>query len=54
VAHAGEISLLIDMQMIPFAILGAVLWSRHRRSAKAAVHSEADTGVGIAQDCAAA
>ena len=35
VAHAGEISLLIDLQMVPFAILGAVLWSRHRRSAKA-------------------
>jgi glycosyltransferase 2 family protein len=37
VAHAGEISLLIDLQMVPFAILGAVLWSRHRRSAKALV-----------------
>ena len=36
VAHAGEISLLIDLQMVPFAILGAVLWSRHRRSAKGA------------------
>jgi glycosyltransferase 2 family protein len=35
VAHAGEISLLIDLQMVPFAILGAVLWSRHRRSVKA-------------------
>ncbi len=54
VAHAGEISLLIDMQMIPFAILGAVLWTRHRRSTKAVVHAEADTGVAIAQDCAAA
>ena len=35
VAHASEISLLIDLQMVPFAILGAVLWTRHRRSAKA-------------------
>jgi hypothetical protein len=35
VAHAGEISLLVDLQMVPFAVLGAVLWSRHRRSAKA-------------------
>jgi uncharacterized protein (TIRG00374 family) len=32
VAHAGAISVLIDLQMIPFAVLGAVLWSRHRRS----------------------
>lgn len=32
VAHAGEISLLIDLQMVPFAVLGAVLWTRHRRS----------------------
>ncbi|MHB8489761.1 MAG: lysylphosphatidylglycerol synthase transmembrane domain-containing protein [Candidatus Dormibacteria bacterium] len=32
VAHAGAISVLIDLQMIPFAVLGAVLWSRRRRS----------------------
>jgi glycosyltransferase 2 family protein len=32
VAHAGAISVLIDLQMIPFAVLGAVLWTRHRRS----------------------
>jgi uncharacterized membrane protein YbhN (UPF0104 family) len=32
IAHAGAISVLIDLQMIPFAVLGAVLWSRHRRS----------------------
>src|SRR5580704_11236886 len=37
VAHAGAISVLIDLQMLPFAVLGAVLWSRHRRSAKALV-----------------
>jgi hypothetical protein len=34
VAHAGAISVLIDLQMIPFAVLGAVLWSRHRRSSR--------------------
>jgi uncharacterized protein (TIRG00374 family) len=34
VAHAGAISVLIDLQMIPFAVLGAVLWSRHRRSTR--------------------
>jgi uncharacterized membrane protein YbhN (UPF0104 family) len=54
VAHAGEISLLIDMQMIPFAVLGAVLWTRHRRSAKAAVHVEADAGIAAVQDLATA
>jgi uncharacterized protein (TIRG00374 family) len=37
VAHAGEISLLIDLQMVPFAILGALLWSRHRRTARTTV-----------------
>ena len=30
--HAGAISLLIDLQMVPFAILGAVLWMRRRRA----------------------
>ena len=34
VAHAGAISVLIDLQMVPFAVLGAVLWSRHRRSSR--------------------
>jgi uncharacterized membrane protein YbhN (UPF0104 family) len=51
-AHAGEISLLIDLQMIPFAILGAVLWTRHRRSAKVAAHVTA--GVALIQDVARA
>jgi hypothetical protein len=37
VAHAGAISVLIDLQMIPFAVLGAVLWSRHRRSTRSPV-----------------
>ena len=37
IAHAGAISVLIDLQMIPFAVLGAVLWSRHRRSTRSAV-----------------
>ncbi len=36
-SHAVAISLLIDLQMIPFAVLGAVLWTRHRRSVKAPV-----------------
>jgi len=52
VAHAGEISLLIDLQMIPFAILGAVLWTRHRRTA-AAVQKVATATV-LIQDVAPA
>src|SRR5580692_1185544 len=44
VAHAGAISVLIDLQMIPFAVLGAVLWSRHRRSS----HSPAQIAVEVA------
>ncbi|MBV8302332.1 MAG: flippase-like domain-containing protein [Candidatus Dormibacteraeota bacterium] len=35
-AHAGAISLLIDLQMVPFAVIGAALWLRHRRTATAA------------------
>jgi glycosyltransferase 2 family protein len=31
--HAGALSLLVDMQMLPFAVLGAVLWMRRRRGA---------------------
>src|SRR5580698_10392605 len=51
-AHAGEIALLIDLQMVPFAILGAVLWTRHRRSVKAAAPA-ADLVLAV-QDVAAA
>jgi uncharacterized membrane protein YbhN (UPF0104 family) len=29
--HAGALSLLIDLQMVPFAVLGAFLWMRRRR-----------------------
>jgi uncharacterized protein (TIRG00374 family) len=29
--HAGTLSLLVDLQMIPFALLGAVVWMRRRR-----------------------
>lgn len=28
--HAGAVSLLVDLQMVPFAVLGAVLWARRR------------------------
>lgn len=39
-AHAGALAVLIDLQMIPFALFGAVLWMRRRnRGAKLdAVH----------------
>jgi len=29
--HAGTLSILIDIQMVPFALLGAVFWARRRR-----------------------
>lgn len=29
--HAAAISVLVDLQMVPFGILGAMLWMRHRR-----------------------
>jgi len=29
--HAGALSILIDLQMVPFALLGAVFWMRRRR-----------------------
>jgi len=34
-AHAGAVSLLVDLQMIPFAVMGAALWMRHRRNHRA-------------------
>jgi len=36
IAHAGALSLLIDLQMLPFAVLGAGLWMHHRRAARRA------------------
>jgi len=33
-AHAGSLAVLIDLQMVPFALFGAVLWMRRRRSGK--------------------
>jgi glycosyltransferase 2 family protein len=38
-AHAGALAVLIDLQMVPFALFGAVLWMRrrnHRHAAPAA------------------
>lgn len=29
--HAAAMAVLVDLQMLPFAILGAALWMRHRR-----------------------
>jgi glycosyltransferase 2 family protein len=52
VAHAGAISVLIDLQMLPFAVLGAVLWSRHRRSNRSPV--EIAVVVAAAEDSALA
>jgi uncharacterized membrane protein YbhN (UPF0104 family) len=36
-AHAGALSILFDLQMVPFAILGAALWMRRRRMVAAAL-----------------
>jgi uncharacterized protein (TIRG00374 family) len=33
--HAGAISLLVDLQMVPFAVVGAALWMRRRRGSPA-------------------
>jgi len=32
-AHAGALAVLIDLQMVPFALFGAVLWMRRRKVA---------------------
>ena len=29
--HAGAVSLLVDVQMVPFAVMGLALWLRRRR-----------------------
>ncbi len=34
--HAAAMAVLVDLQMLPFGILGAALWMRHRRSKVAA------------------
>jgi uncharacterized protein (TIRG00374 family) len=31
-AHAGALAVLIDLQMVPFALFGAVLWMRRRKA----------------------
>ena len=35
--HAAAIAVLVDLQMLPFGILGAGLWMRHRRRSAAPV-----------------
>jgi glycosyltransferase 2 family protein len=32
-AHAGSLAVLVDLQMVPFALFGAVLWMRRRKAA---------------------
>ncbi|MEO8898857.1 MAG: lysylphosphatidylglycerol synthase transmembrane domain-containing protein [Candidatus Dormibacter sp.] len=34
--HAAAMSVLVDIQMLPFGIMGAMLWMRHRRRTAAA------------------
>jgi len=38
--HAGAVSLLVDLQMIPFAVMGAALWMRRRRRHRLAPEPE--------------
>ena len=38
--HAAAMSVLVDIQMLPFGILGAMLWMRHRRRTAAATVDE--------------
>ncbi len=38
--HAAAIAVLVDVQMLPFGILGAGLWMRHRRSRTAPAIAE--------------
>jgi hypothetical protein len=39
-ANAGALAVLIDLQMVPFALFGAVLWMRHRKVRAAAAAAE--------------
>jgi len=43
--HAGTLSILVDIQMVPFALIGAVFWMRRRRD-RAARAVEAPAAVG--------
>jgi uncharacterized iron-regulated membrane protein len=40
-ANAGALAVLIDLQMVPFALFGAVLWMRRRKVVRAAAAVEA-------------
>jgi uncharacterized iron-regulated membrane protein len=54
--HAGALSILIDLQMLPFALLGAVFWMRRRRgrAAAAAARAAADAPATVAPTAALA
>lgn len=42
--HAAAMSVLVDIQMLPFGIMGAMLWMRHRRLTTAAKMGEVAAG----------
>jgi uncharacterized protein (TIRG00374 family) len=42
--NAGALAVIIDLQMVPFALFGAVLWMRRRKVVRAL--AEADAGAG--------
>lgn len=51
--HAGALSLLIDLQMVPFAILGAALWMRRRGKVRPIASHLGPMAVGVAPHVAA-
>jgi uncharacterized protein (TIRG00374 family) len=51
-AHAGALAMLVDLQMVPFALFGAVLWMRRRKVARAG--AQVAPAVVLAAEAAAA
>lgn len=45
--NAGALAVLIDLQMVPFALFGAVLWMRHRKGRAATAHQGAGAVVAV-------
>jgi glycosyltransferase 2 family protein len=53
-AHAGSLAVLIDLQMVPFALFGAVLWMRRRKSGATEDAAPQLTPAGFAAEALAA
>ena len=52
-AHAGALAVIIDLQMIPFALFGAVLWMRRRKVVRRDAVTTATAGVLVPEAAAA-